>query len=120
MGRHNGHEAFSYTPLIDLDPPLAGSVIDMFADAGIAAYVTPATRRSPSGELEPTIDRPLDRVYVDATALVRASALLRERLPALRAEHDLAARGADGPMLLEDPTWASIVASFSMPSDHLS
>lgn len=121
-GRDNGLSAASYHPLVDLDPHLADAVLDLLADEGIAAYATPAVDHRALTELPARmVDRPLDRVYVDATERLRARALVDGQLPGLRAEaeetaaREAAERTPSAVPVDEDAAWAALVASFDAP-----
>ena len=107
MGRHNGREALSYVPLTDLDPCLADALLDLLDDRGVAAYVAPALRRPPSLVVQPRIDRPLDRVYVDAAAVATDDDALEDLDARARALDDLdvdvdRVTGAEGRDVLAD------------------
>lgn len=109
-GRSNGLHAATYVALVDLDPQLADAVLELLRDEEIAAYATPAVARPAAGIVVPRTDRPLDRVYVDASAAPRARVVLHGRLPALRADHEPA------PPADEDAIWAGLVASYDAPT----
>lgn len=105
----NGLTARSYTPVADLDPRLAASLLADLATQGIAAYTSPVETPSVAG-----FDRPefrvdvRDRLYVDAAAADR----VRESLQAA----GTVGPGADN----EDLTWAQIVAGFDQdPTDEV-
>ncbi|MDP9394610.1 MAG: hypothetical protein M3Q27_10345, partial [Actinomycetota bacterium] len=126
--RDNGRGARSWHPLADLDPQLADAVLDLLADEGIAAYAAPVSDHRALMDLPArVVDRPLDRVYVDAEALARARGVVDEALAQLRADMTGAAdaaAGATGVAAEEDPlpppgggsvdedTWAALVAAF--------
>ncbi|MGN6243487.1 MAG: hypothetical protein ACTHQ3_07405 [Motilibacteraceae bacterium] len=121
-GRDNGLSAASYHPLVDLDPHLADAVLDLLADAGIAAYATPAVDHRALTELPARmVDRPLDRVYVDAVERSRARLLVDGHLPGLRAEaeetaaREAAERTPSTVPVDDDAAWAALVASFDAP-----
>ena len=126
-GRDNGREAESYAPLVDLDPHLADAVLDLLANAEIAAYAAPVEDHRPMMHLPSrTMDRPLDRVWSDRGELPRARGLLEENLPRLRADLDAAyAQDADDPgarerggadRLDEEAAWAEIVRGWDAPA----
>lgn len=114
--RDNGLPAASYTPLADVDPPLADHVLDVLRQAGIAAYAEPlAGETGPYRDVRPP-DRPTSRVHVDRSEAGRARDLIGSTLPGLRADllADAAAR-ADRRDLDQgdvDAAWAQIVAGF--------
>ncbi|MGN6333580.1 MAG: hypothetical protein ACTHOD_18345 [Motilibacteraceae bacterium] len=121
-GRDNGLSAASYHPLVDLDPHLADAVLDLLADEGIAAYATPAVDHRALTELPARmVDRPLDRVYVDAVERTRARLLVDANLPGMRAEaeataaREAAERTPSAVPVDEDAVWAALVASFDAP-----
>lgn len=122
--RENGLHAAAYVAIADLHPMLADLLLEALADEGVAAYAAPA----PSGHRGPAMDRvlphgPADRLWVDRLEMVRARALLRQRLPVLRAELERTSTEATGgssgrpehgpsDVLVDDATWEGIVASF--------
>jgi len=117
----NGIPAVSYVPLLELDPPLAGQVLSLLADAGVAAYVEPA-----QGERGPYQDVHLpERVSVvlrvDRSRVEQARAVVSAELPQLRAAFlaDSAARDdRSGLASTEvDAAWARIVAGYDAPAD---
>ena len=128
--RKNGLHAAAYIAVADLHPMLADLMLDALADEGVAAYAAPAPH---GGHRGPSMDRvlpngPTDRLWVDRLETVRARALLRERLPALRADLERAtAEPSGGPaarpepdppdVLVDDATWEGIVASFQTTAD---
>jgi hypothetical protein len=121
-GRDNGLSAASYHPLVDLDPHLADAVLDLLADEGIAAYATPAVDHRALTELPARmVDRPLDRVYVDAVERTRARQVVDASLPGMRAEaeetaaREAAERTPSAVPVDEDAVWAALVASFDAP-----
>lgn len=107
--RSNGRLAASYVPLVDLDPQLADLVLDTLRKREIAAYAVPTTGQH-GGLVHLPVDRPLDRVYVDTTALSSARQLLDEQLPRLRGEHEPQAQ------LDVDAAWAEILAGYDLPA----
>jgi hypothetical protein len=118
-GRGNGRHAASYTPLVDLDPQLADAVLHVLGDEGIAAYAAPVSDHRPLTELPArTVDRPLDRVYVDASAATAARRVVDAHLPDLVAELEEGHRGRVADQapsardLDEDAAWAAIVAGY--------
>lgn len=82
--RGNGLEAMSYVAIADLDPRVADAMLEVFRDAGLAAYVEPCQQVS-SLQLEVRVPTaPTDRLFVDEAELDRAKHLLDEQLPELR------------------------------------
>jgi hypothetical protein len=76
--RDNGLRCATYVAVGDLDPRVAGALLDALRDEGIAAYVTPTTAPR-GGYLEsPPPSGLTDRLYADADHAERA----RELLPA--------------------------------------
>jgi hypothetical protein len=104
--RSNGLTARSYTPVADLDPRLAASLLDDLAARGIAAYTNPVETPTTAGFDRPDIVSDVrDRLYVDAAAADRVSELLESA--------GAAGASADN----EDLTWAQIVAGFDQRTD---
>jgi hypothetical protein len=122
--RANGLSADAYTPLIDLAPELADTMLTTLRDAGIAAYASEGEIAEPPGSL--------DRLYVDATMEAAAEGILHDHLARLREQRSGSApapatglpeigAGSDGTASGtgaataerdEDAIWAEIVASF--------
>src|SRR3712207_1071355 len=121
-GRGNGRHASSYAPLVDLDPQLADAVLQVLADEGIAAYAVPVSDHRALTELPArTVNRPLDRVYVDSAATADARVVVNRHLPELVAElegsHGPGGHGEQPPpqpeRRLDDETaFAAIVAGY--------
>lgn len=124
--RANGLSADAYTPLIDLAPELADTMLTALREAGIAAYAADGEIAEPGGTL--------DRLYVDATMEAAAGGILHDHLARLREQRSgqaggpaggLPELGADGTGAGaataerdEDAIWADIVASFdTAPED---
>ena len=117
--RDNGLHAPDYGALVDLDPRLADGLLSRLADAGVAAYVEPASAADPFSRAS-LPSRPLDRLWVDpdnaeaartvvAAEVADLSALLAENEPGATA-HGLvlpvprhAARRVLTPPPLPDP-----------------
>ena len=88
--RGNGLPAEAFSALTEIDPRLAGTVLEALAEAGIAAWVRPfaGTR---GGYLEMRVPaRPLDCLFVDASRRGDALSVLAEQVPDL-----LGLRGRD-------------------------
>src|SRR4051794_29708219 len=102
--RSNGLTAAAYSPVADLNPSVAESLLDELKELGVAAYCQPIDRASTAG-----FDRPdfqvevLVRLYVDAAATEQARQVIASRDPDLTAVND-------------DLTWAQIVAGYDTPS----
>jgi hypothetical protein len=126
--RANGLSADTYTPLIDLAPELADTMLTALREAGIAAYAADGESAEPGGGL--------DRLYVDATMEPVAERILHDHLARLREQRsgsaggptsglpeigtgsDGTASGAATAERDEDAIWADIVASFdTAPED---
>ncbi|MBA3309941.1 MAG: hypothetical protein H0U28_07760 [Nocardioidaceae bacterium] len=101
--RSNGLTARAYTPITDLDPRVAGALLDELKEQGVAAYTKPIESSSTMG-----FDRPefrvdvKERLYVDTAASAQVRDLISAKDPALIDESD-------------DLTWAQIVAGFDLP-----
>jgi hypothetical protein len=121
-GHGNGLRADSYVVLTDVDPRIAGALLERLAEQGIAAYLAPAGPApggpGGSGDRIPG-PRPAERLYVDRAASERARALLSD-LPTLDpVEGPPGARQAAGSA--EEPLdaagveqrWLAIVADLS-------
>src|SRR4029453_7717784 len=79
--RDNGLTATSYAPLADIDPRLTASLLDALREAGGAACVVPGGSGGSLGWHVDAPYRPVDRLYVDASASGRAQAVLKAALP---------------------------------------
>jgi hypothetical protein len=122
QGRGNGRFAASYAPLVDLDPQVADAVLEVLGDAGIAAYAVPVFDHRALSELPARmVDRPLDRVYVDAGQAERARPLVEACLPEVIADLEVSGPAMSrvseplAPLeggIDEDAAWAGIVAGF--------
>jgi hypothetical protein len=119
--RGNGLFAASYAPVADLDPRIADMLLELLADAGVAAYAEPS-----QGERGPYLDvhlptTPSDRLYVDRAQQQRARLLLAEQLPQLRGLLTAEPRPARDPADVlpstspADDAWAQLVAGFHQP-----
>jgi hypothetical protein len=74
--RDNGLRCANYTPVADLDPRIVDSLLVTLRDEGIAAYAAP-TPAATGGAMEVRLpSRPIDRLWVDDTQLVRAKDLI--------------------------------------------
>lgn len=128
--RENGLRASAYVAVADLHPQLADVMLEALADEGVAAYASPPS--SGRGLAMPTQfpTGPVDRLWVDRDAAATARRVLDERLPELRAEleraHADAANGrarpgddqesTPGGVLVDDATWAEIIAAYRAES----
>ncbi len=101
--RSNGLTASAYTPIADLDPPVADALLAELREQGVAAYTKPVESSSTTG-----FDRPefcvsvKDRLYVDTAASREVRQLV-------------AGQGRDLEVNNDDLTWAQIVATFDQP-----
>ncbi len=103
--RSNGLTAPSYTPVADLDPVLATTMLDDLRAKGVAAYTKPVEPPSTLGFDQPGFGLGVrDRLYVDAAASSQVRDFLSARDPGLLVGND-------------DLTWAQIVAGFDRPLD---
>lgn len=130
--RENGLRAAAYVAVADLHPQLADLMLDALADEGVAAYASPPPSASGRGLTMPTQlpSGPVDRLWVDRDATATARRVLDDRLPELRAELERASvesmnsrperpRDPDttpGGVLVDDDTWAEIIASYRAES----
>lgn len=101
--RSNGLVASAYTPIADLDPRVASSLLEDLAALGVAAYTKPVEPSTSVG-FDPSDFRVSvrDRLYVD----VAASAQVRELV---------AAQDQDLVYESDDLAWARLVADFDLP-----
>lgn len=118
--RHNGHEALSYSPLADLPPHLADTVLDALAIHGIAAYAGPAMRHNWPSVPQPWMTAPVDRVFVDSQAQDLAQEVLHQHLQTCRLvpsgadnQQQAEAASADGQ---DHQAWEQVLTSFHLPS----
>ena len=116
--RDNGLDAPLWSPLRDVDPRVGEHLLDVLYDAGIAAYLEPATDVGPYTRTVFLPSPPSDRLFVDrgrraeARVLVDAHADEHARGPV--PERARMRRDVD-----EDAEWARIVAAFEAEHGHL-
>lgn len=114
--RSNGLDARGWVALVDIDPRLAETVLDMLSTAGIAAYVEPSPGAIGS-YLEVRLPAtPTDRLFVDPVHRQQAQSLTDQAL----AEHaQLLAQDAPDPTTggspEEEAVWADLVARLTGP-----
>jgi hypothetical protein len=108
----------SWTPVADLDPQLADAMLQALREEGVAAYAAP-TEGVRGAYLEiRMLDRPTDRLFVDATATSTAARVLQDQLPRLRAALDVQAvadadeEPAKASPAVDEDVWSAIVAGF--------
>ncbi len=128
--RENGLRATAYVAVADLHPQLADIMLEALADEGVAAYASPPSSGRGLAMPAQFPAGPVDRLWVDRDATATARRVLDERLPELRAElekaHADAANARTGPggdpdaapggILVDDHTWAAIIASYRAES----
>ena len=121
-GRSNGLAAVSWTAVADLDPQLADAMLEALREEGVAAYAAP-TEGVRGAYLEiRMLDRPTDRLFVDATATSVAARVLQDQLPRLRAALDVQAltqaddEPVDDKRAVDEDVWSAIVAGFDAPA----
>jgi hypothetical protein len=114
--RDNGLAAQHFVALLDVDPRLAGPLLDVLGRAGIAAYVAPTPGRV-GGYLDVRLpERPTDRLWVDGSRRAQAIEIVRTEL----AGHEHGDGPVAGPPSATPPTPSSdpfdeIVAGFHEP-----
>ena len=89
--RSNGLSASSWGALVDLDPRLSEALLGSLAEAGVPAYVEPASSLDPFSRAALMPARPLDRLWVDPVRADAARAVVAEQmrdLTSLLAEQD--------------------------------
>jgi hypothetical protein len=101
--RSNGLTAPTYTPVADVEPPIAAALLDDLRALGVAAYTTPVTSTSMSGFDRPELrDAVRDRLYVDTRSADGVRDLIARRDPSMVEAND-------------DLTFAQLVAGFDRP-----
>jgi hypothetical protein len=101
--RSNGLTAATYSPVADVEPPVAGALLDDLRALGVAAYTTPVTSTTAGGFDRPElVDGVRDRLYVDSRSADAVRDLIARRDPSLVEEND-------------DLTFAQLVAGFDRP-----
>ncbi|MGY1741005.1 MULTISPECIES: DUF308 domain-containing protein [unclassified Blastococcus] len=117
--RNNGLDASLWSPVRDVDPRVGEHLLDVLRDAGIAAYLEPATDVGPYTRTVFLPSPPSDRLFVDR-ARVREGRELVERHGDEHAAERAGGR-SPGPSperlparrdLDEDAEWARIVSAF--------
>jgi len=130
--RENGLRAAAYVAVADLHPQLADVMLAALADEGVAAYASPSPSVSGRGLTMPAQlpAGPVDRLWVDRDAAATARRVLDDKLPELRAELENATADTvigrtdrtpapdttPGGVLVDDDTWAEIIASYRAES----
>lgn len=128
--RENGLRATAYVAVADLHPQLADIMLEALADEGVAAYASPPSSGRGLAMPAQFPVGPVDRLWVDRDATATARRVLDERLPELRAELERANADAasgrvglgddlgsePGGVLVDDQTWAAIIASYRAES----
>jgi hypothetical protein len=106
-------------PLVDLEPHLADAMLEALRVEGVAAYAAPSPGVSGPYLDVHLPDRPKDRLWVDAEARERASAVVRAALPRMQEQYEAGTRPASD----EDAAWQAIVAGYDQtgvdPADEL-
>ncbi|SNS07523.1 hypothetical protein SAMN04488107_1204 [Geodermatophilus saharensis] len=111
--RDNGLDAPLWAPLCDVDPRVGEHLLDVLREAGIAAYLEPATDVGPYTRTVFLPSPPADRLFVDRARLREGRSLVDrhadEHAPAggPAAERRSTRRDLD-----EDAEWARIVAAY--------
>ncbi len=117
--RDNGLDAALWSPLQDVDPRVGEHLLDVLRDAGIAAYLEPATDVGPYTRTVFLPSPPSDRLFVDRSRVLEGRELVAQHGD----EHVPEGAGAQSPGPLperlpvrrdvdEDAEWARIVAAF--------
>lgn len=101
--RSNGLTASAYTPVADLEPPVADTLLADLRVQGVAAYTKPVESTSTTG-----FDRPEFRVGVKVRLFVDTTASRQVR-------QLIASQGCDLGVDNDDLAWAQIVATFDQP-----
>jgi hypothetical protein len=101
--RSNGLTAATYTPVADVEPPVAAALLDDLRALGVAAYTTPVASTSMSGFDRPEFrDGVRDRLFVDSRSADAVRDLIARRDPRMVEQSD-------------DLTFAQLVAGFDRP-----
>lgn len=101
--RSNGLTAPTYSPVADLEPPVAAALLDDLRALGVAAYTTPVASTSMHGLDGPEFrDGVRDRLYVDSRSAEAVRDLIARRDPEMVEQND-------------DLTFAQLVAGFDRP-----
>jgi hypothetical protein len=101
--RSNGLTAATYSPVADVEPPVAAALLDDLRALGVAAYTTPVASTTAGGFDRPELlDGVRDRLYVDSRSAEAVRDLIARRDPSLVEQND-------------DLTFAQLVAGFDRP-----
>ncbi|RBY88448.1 hypothetical protein [Blastococcus sp. TF02A-26] len=107
--RDNGLDAALWSPLRDVDPRVGEHLLDVLREAGIPAYLEPATDVGPYTRTVFLPSPPSDRLFVDRTRVREGRELVEQHAD----EHPPApARPAPRREVDEDAEWARIVSAF--------
>ena len=117
--RDNGLDAALWSPLRDVDPRVGEHLLDVLRDAGIAAYLEPATDVGPYTRTVFLPSPPSDRLFVDRTRVGEGRQLVEqhgdehvpERVRGPQPERLPARRDVD-----EDAEWTRIVRELEADS----
>ncbi|SEP16793.1 hypothetical protein [Trujillonella endophytica] len=120
--RDNGLDAPLWSPLQDVDPRVGEHLLDVLRDAGIAAYLEPATDVGPYTRTVFLPSPPSDRLFVDRARVREGRELVEQHGDEHVPEH------ARGPLperlparrdLDEDAEWARIVSAFEAENGRI-
>ena len=105
--RDNGLDAALWSPLRDVDPRVGEHLLDVLREAGIAAYLEPATDVGPYTRTVFLPSPPTDRLFVDRARVREGRELVEQHGDEHVPERLPARRDVD-----EDAEWARIVSAF--------
>lgn len=108
--RDNGLDAALWSPLRDVDPRVGEHLLDVLREAGIAAYLEPATDVGPYTRTVFLPSPPSDRLFVDRARVREGRELVEQHgdeHPSERTAAPRARREVD-----EDAEWTRIVSAY--------
>ncbi|WP_409332646.1 DUF308 domain-containing protein [Trujillonella humicola] len=108
--RDNGLDATLWSPLRDVDPRVGEHLLDVLREAGIAAYLEPATDVGPYTRTVFLPSPPSDRLFVDRARVGEGRDLVEQHGDE-HAPERTAPRAARGEVD-EDAEWARIVSAY--------
>jgi hypothetical protein len=120
--RDNGLDAALWSPLKDVDPRVGEHLLDLLREAGIPAYLEPATDVGPYTRTVFLPSPPIDRLFVDRTQVGEGRALVDRHgddLPTTPAPGPAPERLSTRRNVDEDAEWARIVSAFEAENGRL-
>ncbi|WP_029433764.1 DUF308 domain-containing protein [Blastococcus sp. URHD0036] len=112
----NGLDAALWSPLRDVDPRVGEHLLEVLREAGIPAYLEPATDVGPYTRTVFLPSPPIDRLFVDRTRVTEGRELVAQH-----GDEDAPAPERPAPRreVDEEAEWARIVSAFEAENGRL-